>query len=249
MFVKWGRRDGVTSYQAAVNWLNANQGVLAVAIVVVTGLFGWLSGIFSALRRRPRFKIRLIDGPTFACTFSVSEQFNGYDVHQTGIALYLDIANVGSAPSSIAEIWVGYHWNLIPFSRLWLKYSVGWHWLKHQMVALDDFQAAIGGMVKVYPFLKQVNRLSPRNAETYLQVGQSTSGVVYFEQDKSWGGCSPKAWKSKTYVRVKVFDTFGGIHAKTFSIPVVTLHEARKFNPAFGATHAEMTRDAAGTAT
>jgi len=239
----------VISYQAAVNWLNANQGVLAVAIVVVTGLLGWLSGIFAALRRRPRFKIRLVEGPTFACTFSVGEQFNGFDVHQTGIALYLDITNVGSAPSSIAEIWVGYHWNLIPFSRLWLKYSIGWHWLTHQIVALDDFRAAIGDMVKVYPFLKQINRLSPRNSETYLQVGQSTCGVVYFEQGKSWGGFSPKVRNGSTNVRVKVFDTFGGTHAKTFSVPVVTLHEARKFNPTFGATHAEMDRDAAGATT
>lgn len=50
-------------------------------------------------------------------------------------------------------------------------------------------------------------------------------------------------------MRVKAFDAFGGIHAKTFPVPVVTLHEARKFNPTFGATHAEMDRDAAGATT
>ena len=41
-------------------------------------------------------------------------------------------------------------------------------------------------------------------------------------------------------VKVRVIDSFGGTHTKRFWLPVVTLEEARKYNPAFGTTHDEI---------
>ncbi|CAG0989704.1 hypothetical protein ANAEL_02222 [Anaerolineales bacterium] len=128
-------------YVKASEWTNDNQGVVSVAIFLVTVAFGWASGIFSALRRKPKFKLSLIEGPTFCCTYSLGKKHNGLEIHRTGIALYLMVANVGSAASSIENISVGYHWHLHPFSIQWLKYSVGWFWLKNQSAALADFQA------------------------------------------------------------------------------------------------------------
>lgn len=136
-------------------WLNGNQGVVGVAIFIATGVFGWASGIFSALRKRPKFKLSLIDGPTFCCTYATGKMHGEHEAHRTGIALYLSVSNIGSSPSSIASVSIGYHWHLRPFSTQWLKYSAGWFWLRDQSVALDDFQVKIGGNIKVYPFLTQ----------------------------------------------------------------------------------------------
>jgi hypothetical protein len=223
-----------------VAWLNANQGVLSLALFAATVFAGWISGIFSALRRRPKFRISLIEGPTFACTFGAPASA-GFDlVHRTGIALYLDIANVGSASSSIVAFKVGYHWALVPFSKDWLRYRVGWFWLKNQSVSLEDFQAAIGEHIKFYPFLTQKSTISGHSAEGYLQIGQSTNGVVYFEQSDSWGACFPLSINRRVSVRIGVQDVFGKWHYWKGTIPKVSLEEARRYNPSFGLTLSSM---------
>ena len=55
---------------------------------------------------------------------------------------------------------------------------MGWFWLKEQVIALDDFQVKIGDKIKVYPFLTQLNKLSPAKVEKYIEVGKGISGVV-----------------------------------------------------------------------
>jgi len=227
-------------YAQASKWSNDNQGVVSLAIFLVTVAFGWASGIFSALRRRPKFCLGLIDGPTFCCTFTVGKEHQSQEVHRTGIALYLAVANIGTAASSIESVSVGYHWHIHPFSFQWLRYSIGWFWLENQSVALADFQAAIGGGIKVYPFLMQRNNLSPGNATTFLQAGQSTNGVVYFEQTDSWGGCFPSPKNDRVTVKVCVTDVFRRKHKAKFRIPFVSMEYARKYNPSFGTTHAEL---------
>lgn len=225
----------------AADWSNQNQGVLAVVLFLVTLALGWVSGIFSALRRKPKFQISVIDGPTFCCTFMLGKRHGDYEVHRTGVALYLRIANVGSAPSSIDNISIGYHWHLRPLSLLWLKNRVGWFWLEQQAVALADFQAMIGENIKVYPFLTQRSFLSRSSSETYLEVGRSTNGLVYFEQTESWGGCFPTVRRNGTVrMKVRIRDVFGRNHCAKFDIPSVSLEGARKYNPAFGKTLTEL---------
>ncbi|WP_429163970.1 hypothetical protein [Aeromonas rivipollensis] len=221
---------------AVAAWTNENQGVLSVALFVITVIFGWFSGIFSALRRKPKFKIETIPGPTFCCTYLTGNKYQEYDAHQTAIAIYLHISNIGAAPSSIHKVRVGYHWNLIPWSMLWLKNAIGWFWIEHQAVALTDFQVEIGDNIKVYPFLTQKNHLSPARPVSFLEIGQSINGVVYFEQPESWGGCLPKSKKQLVKIKVEVTDVFGGRHKATIKVPAVTLEEARKYNPEFGNT-------------
>lgn len=230
----------VDPYTKASKWANDNQGVVSVIIFLFTLTFGWFSGIFSALRRRPKFKFALSDGPTFCCTYLIGKKHENFEVHRTGIALYLQISNIGSAPSSIENISVGYHWNLSPFSLQWLRYSIGWFWLKNQSTALADFQANIGENIKIYPFLTQRSFLSISDPSTHLEIGQSTSGVIYFEQSASWGGCFPAVHNGKVRIKVSVSDVFGNNHIAKFWIPSVSLEEARKFNPAFGKTLAEL---------
>lgn len=206
-------------YSTFSKWLNDNQGVVSVGLFLLTIALGFFSGIFSSLRKKPKFKISLNQGPTFCCTFKIDKEYEGFKVHRTGFALYLVVANTGSAPSSIEKIEVAYHWNLRPFSMLWLKYSVGWFWLKNMSVALADFRANIGKSVKIYPFLTQINYLSPASPKTFLEIGRSTNGVVYFEQSDSWGGCYPIIKDKKVHIKVRLTDVFGKHHTKRFTIP------------------------------
>ncbi len=228
------------TYVIGANWLNDNQGVVSVAIFVVTLGLGWVSGIFSALRRRPKFRIQLIDGPTFVCTVHTGKRRDALDIHRTCVALYLKITNSGSAASSIDKISVGYHCRLIRFTLAWFRYGLGWFWLHDQTAAILDFQAKIGENIKVYPFLTQKSILSSAHPSTYLEPGQSANGVVYFEQSDSLGGCIPTASAKGTRIKVCVRDVFGGKHMARFRVPNVTLEHARTYNPSFGKTFAEL---------
>lgn len=219
-----------------VSWLNDNQGVVSLAIFILTLLLGWVSGIFSALRKRPKFKIGTIDGPTFCCTYNTGNTFNGHDAHITAFAIYLKIANIGSASSSIEKIQIGYHWDIEPISLNWLKYRLGWFWLKNEIVMLEDFRVEIGDHLKVYPFLTQKNYLSPIQVDKFLEVGKSNSGIVYFEQPESWGACFLLCIKGKVLVKIKVYDVFRKVHSKKINVALVNMEEAKKFNPYFGDT-------------
>lgn len=228
---------------ASFDWLNANQGVVGVAIFVTTLVLGWITGIFDALRRKPRFRMQLIDGPTFCCTFIIGRQENGFDIHRSAFALYLHVSNVGSASGSINEVHLGYHWHIHPFSRQWLLYRLGWFWLRRQATIITDFQVYIGENLKLYPFLFQRSTISGDSAETFLQIGQSTNGVVYFEQSDSWGGCFPSVEDGSVRVKIRLVDAFGQRHSRTFKIPSVTLEEAKKYNPTFGDTLAHLRQE------
>lgn len=218
---------------------------------MTTLVLGWVSGAFAALRRKPAFKVTLIEGPTFSCTFQTGRKFNGHDVHKTGIALYVKVANTGSAPSNISGLSIAYHWQIRPFSRNWLKYGVGWFWLTDQAAALADFQVKIGSSTKVYPFLSQRNSILHSTADTYLREGQETNGVIYFEQDDSWGACQPRQAYGKVRIKIRVTDPKGRTFDSHHQIPAVNLEEAKKFNPRFGETYSELrstTTDENGTA-
>lgn len=226
--------------QLATKWSNDNQGALSVGIFLITIAFGWISGIFSALRRKPKFRITSISGPTFCCTFLVGRQHDGYEIHRTGIALYLKIANIGSAPSSFENISIGYHWHLKPFGYQWVKNTLGWFWLENETVSLTDFQIKIGESIKVYPFLNQKNHLIDLKSDTFLESGRSTTGVVYFEQDDSWGGCFPKANNGVVRMKVRVRDVFGKNHYAKLDVTATTIEDARRYNPSFAKTLAEL---------
>ena len=183
------------TYEATAKWLNDNQGVLSMLVFVATLTVGWLSGIFSALRRRPKLTFNVIFGPTFCCTYPTGAMHGTFPVHRTGIALYLRVSNVGSAATSLENISVGYHCSIRPASIQWLRFRLGWLWLNDQIAAIHDFQAKIGENIKIYPFLIQASILTGKAANTFLVPGQSTNGVVYFEQSDSWGGFFPVVTK------------------------------------------------------
>jgi hypothetical protein len=228
-------------FSQIATWMNDNAGLLAFLLFVATLLLGWASGIFAFLRHKPKFKLSLIEGPTFCCIYEAGGEHNGYKVHRVGFALYLRVANTGSAAASIEKVELAYHWNITSLNYLWLRYRVGWFWLDRFAVALDDFQVVIGDNVKIYPFLFQKTRLSQVSQDTYLPPGRSVLGLIYFEQPNSLGGCPPIAQGGKVRVKVKVVDTFGHKHVIRTYVPLVTLLEARRFNPSFGKTFSALT--------
>lgn len=230
----------IAMYSSIAGWLNDNQGVVGLGIFIVTLIFGWLSGIFSALRRRPKFKIRLIEGPTFVCTVLLGKKHKDYDAHRTCVALYLHITNVGSAASSIDTISVAYHWKVKRFTKAWFRYGVGWFWLHDQVAAINDFQVKIGENVKFYPFLTQTSTVFSTQTSTFLEPGKMENGVVYFEQPDSWGGCFPANGPKGVRIKVGLRDVFGAMHVARFNVEHVSLEYARKFNPSFGKTFAEL---------
>lgn len=222
------------------DWSNRNQGVVSILIFAGTLVLGWATGIFAALRRKPRFRVRTIDGPTFCSTFLTGAKRGDLDIHRSAFAIYLHVTNVGSASGSIDEVHLGYHWHVQPFSLAWLRYGIGWFWIKNQTASIHDFQADIGDNLKIFPFLFQKSYLSGSSSETFLQIGQSTSGVIYFEQPDSWGGCFPSIRRGRAKVRIKLIDGFGRRYARTFLIPSVTPDDAKKYNPSFGTTFAHL---------
>lgn len=203
-----------TIFSISLSWMNANQGVLSVGIFLSTLLLGWVSGIFSALRRKPKFKIALHEGPSFSCTYLTGATSGEDAIHRTAIALYLHITNVGSAPSSVQDVLVGYHWHLKPWSKLWLKYSIGWCWIDHQVASLEDFHTAIGDQIKVFPFLSQKNAMTDIGGKSYLEPGMSTNGVVYYETGDDTGGNFPSPKDGSVKIKVSVTDAFGRAHSR-----------------------------------
>ena len=180
-------------------------------------------------------------GPTFVCTFDTGSKHEDHDVHRTGIALYLRVTNVGTSATTVNGIRVGYHWDISPLGLSnWIRYRLGWFYLSDQTVSLADFQADIGDNIKVYPFLTQKGFASGDSSETYLEAGRSTNGVVYFEQSDSWGGCYPVARNNETKIKIVILDSFERSYAYITKVDVVSLEEARRFNPKFGTTLSEL---------
>jgi hypothetical protein len=213
-----------------INWCNDNRGALSLIQFTVTIFLGWVSGIFAALRRKPKFKIRVIEGSSLCTTFETGRDFNNYKTHRTAISLYLRIANIGSAPSVIDSISIAYH-------NYSFKYTFLWFWLEKEYIILNDFQVAIDDeTIKFYPFLTQASALLPSRNDDYLETGKEIKGVVYFDQEDSFDGFYPREMKGLVKIKIRVLDIFGGSHYRIAQIPKVNLSEAQKFNPKFGMT-------------
>jgi hypothetical protein len=155
-------------------------------------------------------------------------------------SLYLNITNRGSAAAAIESARLGYKWAINKLNWYFVRYVLGWSWL-HPMISMMDFHYTLkSGGAKFYPFLMQRSTIMPADGDLYLPVGKSTHGMIYFEQRDAWGGCQPLVIKGRTLVKIRVIDSFGGSHVRKFWLPVVTLAEARKYNPAIGTTHDEI---------
>lgn len=219
----------VNKIRSVKNWSNQNSGFLTLFIFFATIFLGWISGTFRALRRKPKLKIDLLPGPTFCCTILTGRKWNEHPTKRTLIALYLQISNVGQAPTEISDIHIGYH-------NYTYKYTFLWIWLKKWIIALSDFQVGIGENIKVYPFLIQRSILTPKDTKNYLREGEKTNGVIYYETPEFWGGYQPRECNRHLRIKLCVIDVYNRKYKKIMYIPILSYEEAKKYNPNLGLT-------------
>lgn len=95
-----------------IDWLNNNSGFVSVLIFLSTLILDFVSGIFKSLRRKPKFKVEILKGPTFSSTFLANDQAEKPYKYISAFALYLNITNIGNALASVKDIYLGYHLNI-----------------------------------------------------------------------------------------------------------------------------------------
>lgn len=94
----------------------------------------------------------------------------------------------------------------------------------------------LGEDSKVFPFLMQRNQLSDNNVDTYLLEGKRCNGVVYFEQEESWGNYLPRIIGNRMKIKVRVYDVYGNYYSVISVINKVTLDAAKRVCEKFGET-------------
>jgi hypothetical protein len=219
-----------------IKWTNDNSGFLGLLIFIFSLLLGWITGLFNYFIKKPKFKIRIIEGATFGSIIELNKTFQDLPVNKTAIAVYLEITNIGNAPSSIGLIELGYL--LSDFRPKWLTSR---NWIPETFSKADfSLKFNDSNIVKGFPNLKQAN-MSSENTDTYLEIGKSANGMVYFEQNESYGNFMPRLNNDSetTDLIIKVRDAFDRIHKKRFTLKIVDPTISLQFNPYFGQTQYE----------
>lgn len=215
-----------------IDWTNKNSGFVSVLIFVLTLFIAWLSGVFNAIRKRPKFRIDFIESCTFGTIFDLNKKTKeGLPMHKTAIVIYFNITNIGSAPSSIGTIRVGY-------KSLGHNFFSKRIWLPEREIR-EDFQELLSDSShkKIYPFLKQKNYLIPNhNPEDFLEIGKSISGVSYFEQNESYGNFRPTINQDNDSINLKIEikDAFENFHYTNIDVFLIDSIEALTYNSYFG---------------
>ena len=143
----------------------------------------------------------------------------------------MSIANIGSKPTSIDNISLGYYKNNSK-PRFWKKKI---HWL-NQAHPIEDFGIELAnGEHLIISNLRIWNKSYNQPKEDLLQVGSSVIGAAYFEQQKAWGNLNPKALKDdKIRVKIMIKDIYGKTYTVKTTLKQISIEEAREFNPQFG---------------
>jgi len=218
-------------------WTNANEGFVGLLLFFITLLFGWVSGIFNSLIKKPKLKVRFLTKATFYSTFPTGETFTNtetgeiFELHKTAFAVQMSISNVGNVPTSVDKIFLGYFKNSDAiFSKpVWLP----------QTHVLDDFafRYNVDSQNDVLLFLNHLRtgRVG-ESQDDYLEVGKSITGVAYFEQNSAWGNFHPKPINDKLDIEIiiKIRDVFDLNHKAKTKIKIININEARIINPNFG---------------
>lgn len=214
-----------------VKWSNENSGFLSVVLFIATICISWISGLFSLIRNKPQFKIDIINQCTFYSTLILEKTYKGYPVHKTAFVIYCRITNIGYSASDIGDIQLVYQKS--DRKRFLHKKQ----YVKETICSSDfRYEFKESGSTKVFPFLKQINQLIPNhNCETYLPVGNSKNGIIYFEEDEAYGNLYPIKNKDKTTspIILEVKDVYGRTYKKKVNIKYVEPEEAFLYNPNF----------------
>lgn len=235
-------------------WCNDNAGFVGVVIFILTILIGIVTGFFKAILNKPHLKIESIPGPNICTVVDCHKKFDNHDVMRTALSVYLRVKNTGFTSTSIIKVYIKYRTNMLKWENLkiWKPISYLEKYIEsirifyrfskkiHQTTILDIFKSKLSEEKdKVYPLLFQhIDFISP--SETFLERGQSTNGIVYFENEEYWGGYKPKIYQDEVKVIIIIQDTFNKLYKKRIKLPFLQLEEARKYNDKFGDTFLEL---------
>ncbi|QDW20760.1 hypothetical protein [Flavobacterium sp. KBS0721] len=225
------------SLKFILKWTNENSGFVSVLLFVITLLIAWISGFFKMLVSKPKFKIEIIDQCSFCCVFDLNTKHNDLPVHKSAFVIYIQITNVGKAPSSIGKIKLGYYKS--DFTHKFLSKR---NWIE-ETISKEDFKFAFENSenIKIFPFLKQRNQLMPNESETYLPIGKQKNGIIYFEEQEAFGSWMPRENENEktTDIKLVIEDMFGGKHRKKIKLNLIEPKDALKYNSYFGQTYKE----------
>lgn len=218
-----------------IKWTNDNSGFLSIVLFFATLAYGWISGLFNSLIKRPKLRVRFIDKVSFYSFYLTGEKYEikehnyVYDIHKTGFVVYMSIANVGNMPTSIDKIYLGYYknkryrfWN----EKVWIAQ---WHALEPFKIEMQD------GSTIVTSTLRMRDNENDNSNKSLINVGDSLVGIAYFEQVKAWGNLNPIPNEDRsTNIKIKIRDIYGNNFYFKHKLRYLELTEAQNYNTNFG---------------
>ena len=224
--------------QQIINWTNTNSGFVSIILFIATILYGWLSGLFNSIIRKPKLKIRFIDKLSFYSFFKTGKDFyhekldQNYEVHKTGFVVYMSIVNIGNIPTSIDKIYLAYNKNK---HYSWYRFIKEKVWLS-QWHSIDSFVIPIKNERSICVKSLRIRSHEFDNSNSsYINIGDSQIGVAYFEQQEAWGNFSPLPNENKSAnVIIKIKDVYGRKYMFKTRLKYVDIEKARTYNPHFG---------------
>jgi hypothetical protein len=231
-----------------VDWINNNSGVIEILLFILSLFIAWFAGFFKYLKRNPKFKIKLLDGPTQCSEVETGEKKDGFEIKRACFSFYLKIANIGFSSSSIKSIKIKYKSDTFLFENFWLwkksnfdenkisniKFLYKWTSKISLTSSLSNFEYKLNDdKTKQYAHLIQHNEII-ENPDKFLERGKSTGGIIYFESERYFGGYQPKVIGGFCDVKIYIKDVFSNRHVFKVKVPYKTIEEARKYNSEFG---------------
>ena len=220
--------------QKIIEWTNNNSGFLSLILFLGTIIYGWVSGLFSSLIKKPKLKIRFIRKVSFYSQFNLDEKFENdgdtYEMHKTGFVVYMCISNVGNKDTAIDKIYLGYQKNKL--RKFWNKKEFLW---LPQWHSLAPFQTKLkNDSILVFSSLR-IRDNPLENSNDFLRIGESITGTAYFEQVKAWGNYNPLPNEDKsTDIKIKIVDVYGKKYVFKYNLRNKPLRESREYNENFG---------------
>lgn len=221
-----------------IYWTNINSGFVSILLFIATILYGWFSGLFSSLIKKPKLKIRFLDKLCFYSFYHTGNQYyneklqENFNTHKTGFVVYMSIANVGNMATSIDNIYIGYYKST---QHPWLKFWKEKIWLA-QWHSVDPFLIPIkeDKFISIRSLRIRSNEFDNSTSD-FINIGDSLVGVAYFEQQEAWGNFSPLQFEDKsTKILIKIKDIYGRKYIFKTTLGYLELEKARKYNSHFG---------------
>jgi len=206
-------------------------------LFIATIIYGWWSGLWASLTKKPKLSVRFIDKVSFYSFYFTGEKWlnkelnTEFELHKTGFVVYMSIANIGNKPTSIDKIFLGYEKNKA--KSFWKKPEMEWlaQWHPAENFLITNKS---GHTIGVNNLRVKFNEFGS-DSDSELNVGKSSVGVAYFEQVTAWGNLNPKTTENdKINVIIKIRDIYKKEYKFKTKLKKLPIEKAREFNPHFG---------------